>query len=225
MRAAFFDVDGTLTTTRVWQGLMAYFQERGEKRLTHLAFWAYHMPFYALRKAKLISEGAFRSPWALHLAWYFRGYSVEQANEIWDWIVSEYLESLWRWDVRRKLGAHQDAGDLVVLVSGGPVPLLRRIAGELGIEHVVGTRAEFRGNRYTGRALPPACIDQYKASLTLDYLGENDLEVELESSSAYADAVSDLPLLEMVGHPVVVYPYEELLEIAIARGWERIPSG
>lgn len=224
MRAAFFDVDGTLTTTRVWQGLMTYFQERGEKRFTHLAFWVCHMPFYALRKLKLISEGAFRSPWALHLAWYIRGYSVEQADQIWNWITRDYLTQLWRWDVRRELEEHQAAGDLVVLVSGGPVPLLRRIGEELGIHHVIGTRVEVRRGRYTGRGLPPACTDQFKASLTRAYLKENGFEIELGSSYAYADAVSDLPLLEMVGTPVVVYPFEELLEIARQRGWKRFPA-
>jgi HAD superfamily hydrolase (TIGR01490 family) len=223
MRAAFFDVDGTLTTTRVWQGLMDYFQERGENRFTHLAFWAYHMPIYALRKLKLISEGAFRTPWALHLPWYFRGYSIEQANEIWDWITISYMRSLWRWDVRNRLDEHLAAGDLVVLVSGGPVPLLRRIGEELGVDHVIGTRVEVRQGSYTGRGLPPACIDHFKASLTQAYLRENGFEVELESSYAYADAVSDLPMLELVGTPVVVYPSEELLEVAHQRGWERFP--
>lgn len=34
MRAAFFDVDGTLTKNRVWQGLREYFKTRGLRRWT-----------------------------------------------------------------------------------------------------------------------------------------------------------------------------------------------
>ncbi|MEJ2264139.1 MAG: hypothetical protein P8X95_11875 [Anaerolineales bacterium] len=35
MKAAFFDVDGTLTTTRVWEGLMEYFRQRDLRRWTN----------------------------------------------------------------------------------------------------------------------------------------------------------------------------------------------
>jgi phosphoserine phosphatase len=36
---------------------------------------------------------------------------------------------------------------------------------------------------------------------------------------AYSDSVTDLPLLEVVGHPRVVNPDRALRRIAAARGW------
>lgn len=223
MRAAFFDVDGTLTTTRVWQGIMDYFRVHRQRRLAHYAFIAYHYPIYALHALKFISQTAFRRPWAAHLGWYFRGYEVEDARAIWNWIVQEYVNLYWRDDVRLILEKHQRDGDLVVLVSGGPMPLLARIGAEIGVEHVVGTGFEVRDGRYTGRPSGPVCLNENKAELAQAYLAERHLEIDFGSSYAYADSISDRGLLQMVGRAVAVYPDAALRALALDRGWQVYP--
>ena len=224
MRAAFFDVDGTLTDSNVWQGLMMYFKVNGLRRWTHRAYWAYHMPYYLLMKARLISQGSFRKPWAAHLAWYLRGYTPQEAEVIWNWVVKEYLSHHWRLDTRHLLDNHRKAGDLVMLVSAGPQPLLECIAREVSAGHVVATEFELRDGRYTGRSLEPVCIDENKASLAKAYLKRRAIEVDFQTSYTYADAISDLHLLEMVGNPVVVYPDDELKGEALERGWQIFPA-
>lgn len=44
--------------------------------------------------------------------------------------------------------------------------------------------------------------------------------IDLAASYAYTDSASDLPMLRLVGHPVVVNPDRELLRIARQQGWE-----
>ena len=43
--------------------------------------------------------------------------------------------------------------------------------------------------------------------------------VDLSSSYAYSDSITDLPMLEAVGHPVAVNPDRDLRRIAAERGW------
>ena len=62
MIGAFFDVDGTLYTANMWRGLMQYVAEHGGKIRTRLYF-ARNIPYYCLRKLKLIGEEDFRKPW------------------------------------------------------------------------------------------------------------------------------------------------------------------
>jgi HAD superfamily hydrolase (TIGR01490 family) len=224
MRAAFFDVDGTLTTTRVWQGLMDYFRVHKTRRGTHLFFWTFHFPLYLLRRMKLISEGAFRTPWAAHLAWYFRGYSMDGAEKVWKWVVENGLEGTWRTDTCKLLKDHLENGDLVVLVSGAPLPLLQQIGLHLGTSHVVGTILEVIDGHYTGRSLKPVCIDENKASLTKAYLNRKGFEVDFDKSFAYADSTSDLSMLEMVGNPIATYPEQDLRVIALERNWSIFPD-
>jgi putative phosphoserine phosphatase/1-acylglycerol-3-phosphate O-acyltransferase len=224
MRAAFFDVDGTLTSERTWKGLLSYFQEHHLRRATHCAFLAIHYPLYLSHRLGLVSESGFRAPWAAHLAWYVRGYSVERANEVWEYAVDNYLSHYWRADTRLLLDEHCRLGDLVMLVSSGPQPMLEYTAKALGAQHAVGTRFEVRNGRYTGRYMPPVVIDQAKASAPQAYLQERGLQVDLKASFAYADSTTDLGLLEMVGNPMAVYPDKGLRAIAMQRGWRIFPG-
>ena len=45
-------------------------------------------------------------------------------------------------------------------------------------------------------------------------------DIDLAESFAYSDSITDLPMLEAVGHPVVVNPDRDLRRIALERGWE-----
>lgn len=224
MKAAFFDVDGTLTSDRVWKGLMAYFRARNLRRATHLAFLGVHYPLYILRKAGVVKEDVFRARWAADLAWYLRGYTRDQAEEVWDWVVENYLGSIWRPDVLAVLRRHLDGGESVVLVSSGPLPLIQRIGRELGTPYAVGTRFEMRNGRFTGRSIGPVCIGPYKASLAKAFLAEQGLAVDFRASAAYADSTTDLAMLQMVGRPVVTYPDLGLQKVAESRGWATFPA-
>lgn len=222
MRAAFFDVDGTLTQNRVWQGLREYFKTKGLRRFTLAFFWVSHIPLYLLYRLGLISAVGFRSPWARHMSWYFRCYSVEQANEVWEWVVSEFTQGQWREDIVSILQQHKQDGDVVFLVSGGPLGLLNRIKEEVGADYAVGTKHEIKDGFYTGRAQGEACQGDNKVNFSVRLIKELSLEVDLKKSFTYADSTSDLQLLEMVGNPVAVYPDIKLLAIAENRGWKII---
>jgi len=223
-RAAFFDVDGTLTSERTWKGIMDYFTRNHLRRGMHLAFLGVHYPLYYLRRLGLISESAFRSPWAAHLAWFVRGYTPRQAEPVWEWAVERFLAQYWRENSLQLLKEHLEAGDLVMLVSAAPLPLVQHIARELGAHHSAGTRFELRGGRYTGRAIPPVVIDEGKAQAAQAVLQAHSLSVDLPASFSYADSISDHSFLEMVGHPVAVYPDNALRLLATQRGWTIFPE-
>jgi HAD superfamily hydrolase (TIGR01490 family) len=219
--AAFFDIDGTLTTTHVWQGFMDYFRIHNLHRGTHLLFQIVHYPLYVLRKTMILSESKFRTVWADHMAWYLREFTPDQAEVIWDWIVDQYLDrkKYWREDVCAILDEHLHSGHVVILVSSSSAPLIRSIALKLGTPHGVGTKLEISKGRYTGRSLYPVCIDQYKASMAKDYLTSINLDIDFGASFAYADSITDQGLLEMVGKPFAVYPDALLDSLAQSRGW------
>jgi putative phosphoserine phosphatase / 1-acylglycerol-3-phosphate O-acyltransferase len=224
MRAAFFDIDGTLTSERTWKGIMDYFTRNHLRRGMHLAFLGAHYPLYYLRRFDLISESAFRAPWAAHLAWYVRGYTPRQAEPVWDWAVERFLSQYWRQDTLRLLDEHLRAGDMVILVSAAPQPLVQHIACELGASYAIGTRFKLRGGRYTGGVVPPVVIDEGKAQAAQAVIQAQRLSVDLSASYSYADSISDRSFLEMVGHPVAVYPDDALRPLASERGWRIFPE-
>lgn len=219
-KAAFFDVDGTLTTERVWRGVLEYFQVRRLRRWTYRYFWLCLAPLFLLYKANFISQSGFRRPVAANLAWFIRGYSPEQAQVVWDWVANEYLTPFWRQDALALIREHKAAGDLVVLVSAGLTPLEAAVAKRVGADLAAGTEPALRDGRYTGRLAGPVCIDEQKAVLAKQTLATRGLAVDFSASTSYADSSTDLHLLEMVGTPVAFHPDKELLSIAQARGWK-----
>ena len=224
--AAFFDIDGTLTSDNVWKGLMAFFKQRGERQWTHRLFLATHYPLALLRPLRLLSEADFRRAWASHLPWYFRGYDASQMQTLAEWVAHEFVARITRAKVLARLREHVEQGDVVALVSGAPAPIVAAIARLWGVaaERALGSPVEFREGRYTSGMAEPPCIDAQKAVYARRCLAENSLNVDLAASFAYADSYSDLGLFEMVGKPVAVYPDPKLRALAVERGW-RVVEG
>jgi HAD superfamily hydrolase (TIGR01490 family) len=221
--AAFFDIDGTLTSERTWKGYVNYFRKNGKLRWTYLSFIIYHYSLYLLHRIGFISIANFRGQWAANLAWFLRNQKPENTISLWEWTVT-YLRPFIRKDTHSILEEHLRSGDIVLLVSSAPQPMVERIAQELGTTHAIGTKPEIIRGHYTGRSLEPICIGNNKASMALEYLEAHHLRIDLSKSYAYADSITDLPLLELTGFPVVVYPDATLLNEAKQRAWQIYPK-
>ena len=117
-----------------------------------------------------------------------------------------------------KVREHQAAGHTLVLLSASVRYYLNELAKDLGIEHMLCTRLEIdKDGVCTGRTLGPPMIGEEKKTAAQEFARVHG--IDLAASYAYSDHHSDLPLLESVGHPVVVRPTERLRKIARERSW------
>ncbi len=217
--AAFFDVDGTLYAAHMWRGLMQYAATHGHAAQVR-CYYAALMPLYGLRKLRLISEEGFRKPWVMRLGWLLRGWTEAEGAAALRWVAEEFIRPTGREEMLAVLREHVAVGHIVVLVSAMLAPALQVLGGPLGVTGTVGTAVEVRAGRFTGRVTPPACLGIEKDRLTRAFLQARGLEIDLPASFAYADSISDRALLEMVGHPVAVWPDPGLAALARERRWE-----
>jgi len=115
--------------------------------------------------------------------------------------------------------AHQDAGRPVYIVTAAAEGLANMLAGVLTFDGGIGSDlSEVEDGVYTGKAGDAFLYGEAKAVAILEIAQREG--IDLTESYAYSDSVSDLPMLRAVGHPVVVNPDAELLEIAQEGGWE-----
>lgn len=134
----------------------------------------------------------------------------ETLEEVIDPII--YAEAL---DLIRR---HQAEGRKVYLVSASPEEIVLPLADHLEVDGAIATRAEVdeRG-RYSGElefySYGPLKVE------AIDELAERE-GLDLERSYAYSDSATDIPMLEAVGHPVVVNPDKALQRYADQQGWE-----
>jgi HAD superfamily hydrolase (TIGR01490 family) len=111
---------------------------------------------------------------------------------------------------------HQLAGRDVIIVSASGSEVVEPIGEMLGADGVVATQMRIVDGRYTGE------IDHYayganKAAALQRLADEHNYD--LSRSYAYSDSVTDVHMLEVVGHPYAVNPDRELRKEALERGW------
>ena len=114
--------------------------------------------------------------------------------------------------------AHQDAGRPTFIVSAAGDELVQLLARILYMDGGIGTSYEVgEDGLFTGELGGTFMYGEGKVDAMRRFADEH--AIDLESSYAYSDSVSDLPMLRAVGHPVVVNPDEELTAIARDQGW------
>jgi HAD superfamily hydrolase (TIGR01490 family) len=114
--------------------------------------------------------------------------------------------------------AHQDAGVPVYILTAASQEMADLLAHVLAFDGGLGSRSEIVDGRYTGRPAGPFNYREGKV-LSMREVAQRDC-IDLDSSYAYSDSESDVPMLRAVRHPVVVNPDPHLRRIAAEEGWE-----
>jgi HAD superfamily hydrolase (TIGR01490 family) len=116
---------------------------------------------------------------------------------------------------------HQDAGDLVAIVTATNEFVTRPIAGLFGVAELIATElATDDHGRVTGAVRGVPSFQGGKITRVLDWLAERGQRWgEFERTVFYSDSTNDLPLLERVSEPVATNPGPALERIARQRGW------
>jgi HAD superfamily hydrolase (TIGR01490 family) len=147
-----------------------------------------------------------------------KGWSRQEVVSLVEETVDEVVAPLAYAEALALIDSHRRAGRKVVVISASPEEIVRPLCRYLGIDDVIATRTEVGDDgRYTGTielyAYGPA-----KAAAMVEMARSEG--IDLNESYAYSDSVTDIPMLEAVGRPVVVNPDAELEKVARERGWE-----
>jgi len=108
---------------------------------------------------------------------------------------------------------HQDAGRSAYITTAASQELAEILARVLSFDGAIGSElSEVVDGVYTGRVTGLFAYHTGKASAIRELADREG--IDLQGSYAYSDSVSDLPMLEAVGHPVAVNPDRALAAIA-----------
>lgn len=207
---AFFDMDKTLISENSGSLYMKYRYERGELRALDLALG---LVAYLRYKVGLLDIAA----WSRDAMQQFRGESERAvAAEAREWFEARVLPTLYpeavdavRW--------HQAQGHVVAIVSGATRYVVQPLAEHLDVRHFLYTRLEVESGRFTGRVIDPICFEEGKIYWLQQLVDAQ--RIDLARSWFYTDSITDLPLLDLVGHPVVTNPDPRLYREARRRCW------
>jgi HAD superfamily hydrolase (TIGR01490 family) len=116
----------------------------------------------------------------------------------------------------RRIREHKRAGHRVLLLTGALDVVVEPLAELLDVE-VDCAHLLVKEGRLTGDLQAPPPAGEARGTLLEEYAAKNG--IVLPESFAYADSLSDLGMLELVGTPVAVNPDARLSQVAGQRGW------
>lgn len=214
MEAAFFDLDKTV--------------------IARASMVAFGKPLY---RAGLVSRWlVFRAVWAQLIYLQFghdeaqmersraavlrltKGWDQAKVTAVVRDALDEVIEPIVYEEALVLLRQHRAEGRRVFIVSASPIEVVAPLAAYLQVDDAIATRARIDDQgRYTGE-LEFSSHGANKVVAMAELAERYDLD--LSRSWAYSDSVTDLPMLEAVGHPVAVNPDRALRRVADERGWE-----
>jgi HAD superfamily hydrolase (TIGR01490 family) len=212
--AAFFDLDKTLM-----QGSSAFqFARAAHKaglmtRRRLLADAAANVR-YRLRGASDAQSEALRDRIAASL----EGVRVRDLERLRVPIVARILPRLYP-RMLQVAYDHQDLGRPAYIVTAAAQELAESLANVMAFDGAIGSHlSEVRDGVYTGRASGAFVYREAKADAIRALAAQRGYD--LSECYAYSDSISDLPMLEAVGHAIVVNPDTELTRLARQNGWQ-----
>ena len=115
---------------------------------------------------------------------------------------------------------HLEAGDLCAIVTATNSFVTAPIARAFGVPTLIATEPEYLSGRYTGKIDGAPSFKEGKVLRVKAWLATLNRKLEdFSESYFYSDSINDLPLLEVVTHPIVTNPSPSLLNVAKERNW------
>ena len=115
---------------------------------------------------------------------------------------------------------HQQQGDETLIITATNSFITAPIAEKLGIPNLIATEPEMVDGLYTGNVAGTPSYQAGKVTRLNQWLEGHHLN--LEGSYFYSDSHNDIPLLELVDHPVAVDADANLQAVATKQGWKVI---
>lgn len=124
---------------------------------------------------------------------------------------------------RKQVQQHLDAGHLCALVTATNSFVTGPIAREFGIANLIATVPACEQGAFTGLPRGTPAFKEGKINRVEAWLESQGLWWgSFDKTWFYSDSHNDLPLLELVSHPIAVDPDDKLRQTAQAKAWQII---
>ena len=210
--AAFFDLDKTIIAKSSTLAFSRSFYQGGLINRRAVLRSAYAQFVYLVGGADHDQMERMRA----YLSSMAMGWDVAQVKVIVAETLHQLIDPLIYEEAATLIEEHHLAGRDVVIVSTSGAEVVEPIGELLGADHVIATRMVVEEGKYSGE------IEYYAYAETKAEAIRELAEAEgydLQRCYAYSDSVTDLPMLQTVGHPYAVNPDRALRKEATARDW------
>lgn len=219
MRIAIFDFDGTLYKKETFKLLIEHLKKHPTYSRNYPTFFRSIVPRYIGSKLKIYPEHKMRMQLMQSYVAALDRLSKEEIDRYFT-DIAKVMRPHFNQVVINRLNEHRQNGLHLILVSGAFTSLLNQFKRDFHFDMTIGTNIPFLKGEVNKTELIDHIQGQRKVEKIKDIL--HDKDVNWKESFAYADSFSDLPVLNLVGHPVAVNPDKNLYDVAKKLHWEVI---
>ena len=210
MTLALFDMDGTLIDGNTTAD---YVKSRWKRGLISTQDALHAFVVYGRYRLGVVDMVTLLHEAALEVRGQSEQDLVDECREIYQTRVRPRICA----DMRARVETHRANGDRLAIVTASTPYIARQLAADLQIDTVLATELEVVEGTFTGRLAGDPCYGRFKIDAVERLMG--GAHSALQDAWFYSDSDSDAPLLERVGHPVVVRPDPRLRWRAWRAGW------
>ncbi len=212
LTAAFFDLDKTIIARSSALAFSRPFYQGGLINRRAVLRSAYAQFVYLVGGADHDQMERMRE----YLSAMAKGWDVQTVRDIVAETLHTIVDPIVYDEAVTLIDEHHLAGRDVVVVSSSGAEVVEPIGELLGADRVIATRMAVSDGQFTGD-IEFYAYGEHKATAIRE-LAEGE-GYDLARSYAYSDSMTDLPMLEVVGHPYAVNPDRPLRKLAAQRGW------
>jgi HAD superfamily hydrolase (TIGR01490 family) len=148
----------------------------------------------------------------------FAGRSITEIRTIADKHFEQRVRKLIYLQARNVIDKFNHDEIDTILLTGTNRIIANPIAKSLDVSRLIATEPEIEDGYFTGRIDGPFLMKEVKFKSAKDLCSERN--IDLDRVTYFADSITDVPLLEKVGYPVVINPRKDMLSIAKANQWQ-----
>lgn len=210
--AAFFDLDKTIIAKSSTFAFSKPFFDQGLLNRRAVLKSSYAHFLFLLSGADHDQMERMRA----HLVKMSTGWDVAQVKSIVAETLHDVVDPLIFAEAADLIADHKIRGHDIVVVSASGEEVVGPIAEALGADFTAATQLAVEDGKYTGE-VEFYCYGEGKVQ-AIEQLAEQE-NYDLARCFAYSDSLTDLPMLQAVGHPTAVNPDRGLRKEAASRGW------
>jgi HAD superfamily hydrolase (TIGR01490 family) len=203
--AAFFDVDYTLINGSTSSLFLFYLFKKGKVSIFLIIKSIYYLMLYKFNKLSYDQMSKkLKMPFIQNQN---SKYIKDLSQEFFEKILKKKINK----NALRNINEHKNNRHKIVLSTASLDFIIRPLADYLGAD-LISTKTEIKNNFYSGKLIGKVCYGKNKAKKVNEY--SNKKNIDLDTSYAYSDHVSDIEFLKEIGNSYLVNPNKKLKKIA-----------
>jgi HAD superfamily hydrolase (TIGR01490 family) len=207
----FFDLDRTIISRNSGSIIVRQAYQKGLMSTGNLIQAIFQSYLYKLnlRETKLIIK---------KMGMWLKGLHYNVIEELSREVVEKYLIKYIRPEIIKTISFHRENNARLGILSSAISTICIPVGRYLGINEIICTEIEAIKGIMTGNPAGNFCFGDEKRIRLLSFCEKNNMDPA--QVWYYSDSASDLPVFEVVGHPVCISPDKKLRKIAREKGWE-----